>query len=182
MSRVIIPKEYAACAHADSGQKYEDQHYEVHLEAVISVFDSFVDTIVSEDDGYVLAGILETAIWLHDILEDTNVTYLDLLELFGKNVADLVMAVTDSPGINRKERKRKTLPKIREYGKYAVAIKLCDRIASVKNCIDTKSNLFNMYAKEHESFFKELYSKEDGLDDLWTELSNLILNEQKEKL
>jgi myo-inositol-1(or 4)-monophosphatase len=38
---------------------------------------------------------LIAAAWLHDTIEDTNTTYEELRELFGKRVADLVLEVTN---------------------------------------------------------------------------------------
>lgn len=43
---------------------------------------------VSNDEDVIIAG------YLHDTIEDTNTTYDELVENFGKRVADLVMEVT----------------------------------------------------------------------------------------
>ena len=45
--------------------------------------------IVTDNDEIVIAG------YLHDTIEDTNTTYEELVENFGKRVADLVMEVTE---------------------------------------------------------------------------------------
>jgi (p)ppGpp synthase/HD superfamily hydrolase len=108
------------------------------------------------------------ATWLHDTLEDTNATYEELEVHFGREVADLVQAVTDAPGKNRKERKAKTYPMIRKAGKYAVAIKLADRLANMKAAVDEgKTDLQRMYTNEYWDMYEALYDENDGLDTTW---------------
>jgi len=89
-------------------------------------------------------------------------------------VANLVRAVTDEPGNNRKQRKIATYPKIRAYGIEAVALKLADRIANVEHCIEVgNTSLLQMYYKEHLDFSKAL--REAGeLTDLWSKLDALL--------
>lgn len=188
MDKVVLPMDFAKEAHGD--QKYGDQPYIYHLEQVIDRFRDFSYCIVggsdiihfsdsisySNSEDSIMTGIIETAILSHDLLEDTNVTYDQLLDLFGRNVADLVHAVTDESGETRKERKAKTLPKTREYGYLAVAIKLCDRIANVENCSITENDdLMEMYREEYDLFKQTLYLSEDGLDDIWDYLDELMM-------
>ena len=47
---------------------------------------------------YPLRDDLEAAGYLHDVIEDTDVTYEDLLDRFGQSVADMVMDVTRRRG------------------------------------------------------------------------------------
>lgn len=79
-------KLYAISAHRriDHRRKYNSQPYEVHLQAVAQL----VATVT--DDPEMLA-----AAWLHDIVEDTEVTLEDLKRDFGDNVAYLVYELTD---------------------------------------------------------------------------------------
>jgi guanosine-3',5'-bis(diphosphate) 3'-pyrophosphohydrolase len=161
---IIDARQFAAKKHA--GQMYGDKPYTYHLEEVYKVA-----------RRYELHVFICVAALLHDILEDTNVSPIELRTFFGYDVAGLVEDVTDEPGENRKERAEKTWPKIRN-SKAAVALKLCDRIANVKACHDGIGNvkLLEMYRKEHEAFKKALYYKsdEDELQAMWDELDSLI--------
>jgi (p)ppGpp synthase/HD superfamily hydrolase len=79
--------------------------------------------------------IVQMAGWLHDVLEDTATSKTELVRNFGEEIADIVYRVTDEPGADRTERKRKTYRKIR--GHYnATTVKLCDRIANVEASLD----------------------------------------------
>lgn len=174
-TKIILPKDFAAQAH--DSQSYGDQPYTVHLDEVVGVLNFYLHYMVDKNEGYYLPGVLEAAAWLHDTLEDTDVTHDDLVKHFGGGVADLVEAVSDEPGKNRKERKAKTLPKTRKYGYLAVAIKLCDRIANVKNCVLSRDyRLFDMYKKEHALFRSILYSEVDGLDPMWDHLEDWMVD------
>jgi len=170
---IIFPADFAAKAHEN--QKYGKHPYIKHLNHTVEIFNSHLNCIVDDYQDYYLAGVVESAAWLHDILEDTEITYEELIHNFGQAVADLVQAVTDESGKNRKERKAKTLPKVRAYGYLAVAVKLCDRIANVEHCVAEKNHgLFKMYKKEHESFKLALYDKEDLLDEMWDHLEDIL--------
>jgi guanosine-3',5'-bis(diphosphate) 3'-pyrophosphohydrolase len=114
-----------------------------------------------------------TAAWLHDLIEDTRdtpqeVKRKDIAEMFGERVADLVEAVTDEPGPNRKVRKALTYPKTRACPG-AVALKLADRIANLEHGGD----LVKMYRKEHEDFKRALYTPGE-YEAMWAHLDGLL--------
>jgi (p)ppGpp synthase/HD superfamily hydrolase len=89
-------------------QTYDGKPYTVHLMAVEINLKRFgIDSLNGERDQNLLIGA-----WLHDTLEDTTVSYDEILNEFGKDIADLVYSVTNESGANRKERSLKTYPKI----------------------------------------------------------------------
>ncbi len=151
---------YASAAHA--GQKYGRKQFTYHLRCV--------ELVAREFD---LSEEVRIAAWLHDIIEDTPVTYTDIRELFGKFIAELVYAVTDELGRNRAERKRKTLLKVAECEyEGALALKLCDRIANMRVSVDEDRGHYRMYLKEATAF-KEILYKEGELEELWAALGEL---------
>jgi hypothetical protein len=100
------------------------------------------------------------AAWGHDLIEDCRVSYNDVKEILGQEAADIVYAVTNEKGKNRKERANdKYYEGIRET-KGAVFVKLCDRIANVQYSKMTGSRMFEMYRKENDNFIEKL-----GYDD-----------------
>ena len=143
----MVEKAQLFAKQAHEGQFYGNEDYYFHLESVWKI---------SVD--YDLRTPIQAACWLHDILEDTDVTYRQLLDEFGFEVAELVYSVTDELGRNRKERKRKTYQKVFEYGKDAALLKLCDRVANVHYSNTQNKQLFEMYRKEHYDF-SNLYKK-----------------------
>jgi len=158
---VNVVRNYAIKKHGD--QKYGDKPYVYHLDKVYQVT---VD--------HNLSPIIQIGAYLHDVLEDTDTTCADLKREFGlEDLVSMVYCVTDEPGKNRKERKRVTFPKIRSNPN-AIALKLCDRIANVRACIESKNkNLFNMYKKEQPEFERQL-KKPKILEGLWEELDCLL--------
>lgn len=150
----------------------EGYPYFHHLYQVVSILKEMgFDT----DQELILAG------WLHDAIEDTGVSYKDVLEGFGNGVADLVYAVTDELGKNRKEKKLKTLPKIREAGTRAISLKLADRLANVRWGIANESDQLSMYKKEFDGFEAALLiGREEDTTfreaKMWAALSSLIRN------
>lgn len=181
-------RNFAALAHGS--QLYGDQPYIVHLQAVARELRSLM--VRAPGLRFYDRDLAECAAYLHDVLEDTSTTRGELEAAFGPDVADLVHAVTDEPGRNRKERKAKTYPKIRACGPLAVALKLADRIANVRAVrqeiargsgeepatgepeAGSKRNLLGMYRKEQDGFAAALYGPEDGLDSAWGELRELL--------
>lgn len=112
--------DFAAGAHRGQLRKYTGDEYIVHPEAVAGTLETlgFPETVVA-------------AAWLHDVVEDCGITYQTLVEEFGKEVADLVLEVTDmstkADGNRdvRKEIDRQHLAKASPHGQ---SIKLADII------------------------------------------------------
>ena len=92
-------RNYAIAAHRRIGhlRKYNQQPYEVHLKAVADL----VATVTDEPETIAAA-------WLHDIVEDTEVTFEDLEKAFGPRVARLVHELTDisRPGDGNRARRK----------------------------------------------------------------------------
>ena len=166
--RLLKAKEFAVKAHGE--QMYGDKPYLVHLEHVHEVMKRYRSTNLDV--------LLQMTGWLHDILEDTAVSKAELTRSFGEEVADIVYRVTDEPGNDRAERKRKTYGKIRRHID-ATTVKLCDRIANVEASSDVPEKL-EMYRNEYGGFRDALYVRRHGsLRDLWRHLDQMLGCEYK---
>lgn len=121
---------------------------------------------------------LRIATILHDNVEDTADTVQDIERDFGWEVAQLVWAVSDGPGKNRKERHANTYVKIAAI-KNAVIVKLADRIANLTASVGSikkrdKLDKFRMYEREAVSFSTALRDNSiiddeyrDIVDSMW---------------
>ena len=98
---------------------------------------------------------LRCAAWLHDSVEDTDLSVDDIRKELGEEVSKLVWAVTDEPGRNRSERHRLTYPKIKAT-RHATLLKLADRTVNT-TVSNSNSSFFKMYQKEFPSFKDALY-------------------------
>ena len=96
----------------------------------------------------------------HDLIEDTRVSYNDVKSVLGPVAADIIYAVTNEKGKNRKERANERYYEGIRNTSGAVFVKLCDRIANVQYSKMTKSRMFEMYKKENDEFMVSL-----GFDD-----------------
>ena len=153
---------FALEAHAE--QKYGDQPYIVHLEAVVAHLHAYSDE--AKIVGY-----------LHDVVEDTNVSVTDIENSFGLFIAECVAIVTDEPGTNRRERKQKTYAKMAKVSgktQLALVVKAADRLANLDACVaNNNTNKLLMYKSEHPAFQQAVYRQ--GLcDDLWLKIDDII--------
>jgi (p)ppGpp synthase/HD superfamily hydrolase len=158
--RLKLVREIVTQRHVfDERQTYQGLPYTHHLIAVADV--AYYWAIRFQANGRPLLTAEESedlviAAWAHDLLEDTATSRKELEELFGERVAQLVWAVTNEPGEDRRTRHAHTYPKIRAEP-LAVLLKLCDRLANVRASAGTKG-FREMYAKEYEDFKRALYT------------------------
>jgi (p)ppGpp synthase/HD superfamily hydrolase len=151
-------REFALKAHTT--QTYGTIYpYYKHLEDVFYILTKFAFN--ESDDLDIL-----TAAFLHDTLEDANISYSDIERAFDKNIAEIVYCMTDELGRSRKERKEKTYPKIRLNSK-SLILKIADRIANVEFSSTQDSKHFKMYREEYHEFEFNLriYRHVDGMWD-----------------
>lgn len=163
-SLVEKAKCFAHAAH--SNQMYGPYSYTKHLFDVVRVLDNH-----DMKNDYIIA-----AAWLHDVLEDTNTTFEELMIDYGRNIARLVYAVTDEPGENRAERHARTHPKILAAGREATAIKLADRIANATFSKEHNHSMLAMYQSEYPVFKQKLRIPGE-LKTLWASLDLLMMSE-----
>jgi hypothetical protein len=74
----------------------------------------------------------------------------------GQDAADIIYAVTNEKGKNRKERANDKYYEGIRNTPGAVFVKLCDRIANVQYSKMTGSRMFEMYKKENDDFLTSL--------------------------
>lgn len=144
-------------------QTYDIFPYEKHIKDVVKVL---IDHGYSGDD--IIGG------YLHDGIEDGDLTYNKILKAFGYNVAEIVLAVTDPSDVrNRKEKKIIVYTKIKAYPK-ATPTKVADRIANVAHGIRMGNHdKTKMYYKEAPEFREALYIEGEH-EQLWATLDNLM--------
>lgn len=146
---------------AHGNQTYDDIFpYHKHLDDVVDVLKRF-----GFSGKYIIAG------YLHDIIEDTSLSYNKVKRYYGFEVAEMVYCVTDELGRDREEKKRKTLPKTAENPD-AIILKLADRIANLEH-----GGKIDMYLGEYKHFKEMLYDNtpKDGLK-MWDTIERLLKN------
>lgn len=160
---------------AHEGQVYAGHPFTYHLEAVASRARQYRDLIDSS-----LWDTVETAAYLHDVLEDTSTTPEDLRALFGPDVVEIVENVTDKlPDQPRRIRHRATYPVIAGHLP-SLYVKLCDRLANVEQAHGDRAPILAMYRKEHAYFREVLFEAGRAFMPMWDRLAELLSDESGE--
>jgi (p)ppGpp synthase/HD superfamily hydrolase len=122
MSQIEKARHFAQLAHQGQTRKgLGAEPYVIHLEEVAALVTQFGGT--------------ETAIvaaWLHDTVEDCDVTRADLVDAFGEAVAAVVMELTDDKSLPKAERKWLQIVNAPKKSPEAALIKLCDKMSNVR--------------------------------------------------
>lgn len=138
----------ALASHAHRHQKYGERPYVTHLADVVRR----VKTITQDPE--VIA-----AAWLHDTIEDTQVTYSDIENEFGKNVADMVWAVT-GVGHDRAAKMANAIEKIAKTPGSEL-VKSADRLSNAAaSKAEKKMKLYQRYKDEHTNLSPVLGNNE----------------------
>lgn len=162
MSKVDIARQIAERVHAD--QQYgKGIPYTQHLTDVVSILREFG---FSSDD-YMCAA------WLHDSLEDTNLSSSEVISEFGEDIFKLIDSVTNGKDGNRKQRAERSYI-LMYINRLAIALKLADRIANVRASKRSNDSKYEMYKKEYPYFKQRLY-RYGEYDDMWSELDRLFV-------
>jgi (p)ppGpp synthase/HD superfamily hydrolase len=164
---MLVADARAFAVQAHGAQLYGAQPYSVHLDAVAELVAPFGETA-------------QVVAYLHDAVEDTQLSLEDVRAKFGELVAECVGLLTDAPGANRKERKAKTyarLASVSGQAELALVVKAADRLANVRACVrDRNAGLWRMYQGEHAAFHGAAY-RAGQCDALWLELEQLLAPE-----
>ena len=124
-------RELAFLAH--HGQKYGNRSYTTHLIDVVSLANK-----------YNLCEITLTVAWLHDIIEDTEITETFLRRIFGSEISSIVNKLTRKNNQNNVD----YFNSIR-LSSIASEVKYLDRIANLKNLKASQTKLIEKYKSEH---------------------------------
>ncbi|MES2297504.1 MAG: HD domain-containing protein [Pseudomonadota bacterium] len=150
---------FAIDHHAD--QKYGSHPYSHHLDQVAGLLAPY--GALAQQIGY-----------LHDVVEDTDVTLDEIEKEFGHVAAICIAVLTDEEGASRKERKEKTYKKMAQVNgeaELALIVKVADRIANTQSCIDDGlEGLLRVYRSEYQAFHQAAY-RAGQCDDLWHRLA-----------
>ena len=149
-------KTFAYAAHSAVGQlrKYTNEHYFTHVAEVANLVYNFGGT-----------NEMIAAAYLHDVVEDTEVTIEQIEEHFGNSVAYLVSMVTEvSTKVdgNRATRKLKDAMHYANGSRESQTIKLCDIISNVGSIAQHDPEFAKVYIAEKQQIL-DLLTKADPI-------------------
>ncbi|MBN3316877.1 MESH1 pyrophosphohydrolase, partial [Atractosteus spatula] len=91
-----------------------------------------VARILSQEGGVMDIAVLKAAL-LHDTVEDTDTTLLELEAMFGTTVARIVQEVTDDKSLPKQERKRLQVEHAPHCSHQAKLVKLADKLYNLRD-------------------------------------------------
>ena len=120
---ILGAKKFAQEKHKNQKRKDGVTPYSDHLEGVVNRLKNLGVT-----DRDVLC-----AAWLHDIIEDTDVTFDQINERFGREVAVIVLSLSKDQNILKKDREIQYISQLKDASFQTKIIKLCDISANLKD-------------------------------------------------
>jgi len=106
-----------------------------------------------------------SAAWLHDTLEDTDYSEIDLFNTFGQDVYQMVLDVTNpskNSDANRETRKKIDRDHIAQISEGAKLIKLADRIDNLQDMTKAPTDFIRLYLRESQLLLDEALRGIDG--------------------
>lgn len=131
---------FAITAHGDQKRKYTGEPYWQHCQEVANIV-RFVDGTPE----------MIAAAWLHDTVEDCDVSLVDIFRLFGVEIGRMVENLTDiSQPVdgNRRRRKEKDRQHTAGASPDAKTIKLADLISNSRTIVPLDPEFAVVYMKE----------------------------------
>jgi len=153
LTTLIQAINFAAKKHSTQKRKGADE--QPYINHPLEVLNLLINVGIMEDYNVLIAAVL------HDTIEDTETTEEEITELFGANVCEMVLEVTDDKSLPKAERKQlqiKHAPHLSDGAKY---IKLADKISNIR---DVTENPPDGWSKERRLEYVEWGEKViDGL-------------------
>lgn len=149
MATIEDAKKFAIERHGDQKRKYTGEPYWHHCEEVANTIERY--------GGY--KAMIQVA-WLHDVLEDTNTSVMELYQRFGVDVALLVLELTDvaKPGVgNRAQRKAFECIRLSRISIEAKSIKLADIISNTPSIVENDIQFAKVYLQEVQDIIEWFY-------------------------
>lgn len=117
--------EFAAYKHR--AQRRKDKDASPYINHPIALAD------VLANEGGVVDPVTLGAALLHDTIEDTKTTYAELRRAFGKEIADVVLEVTDDKKLEKSVRKELQVARAPHLSRRAKLVKLADKICNLRD-------------------------------------------------
>lgn len=120
---------FAGKAHYQQKIPASEMSYVVHITNVAM---EVANALVCSNDKNLDATFAIQCALLHDTIEDTEVTYQDVLKEFGQRIADGVLALTKDETLPKEAQMLDSLERIVQQGAEVRMVKMADRINNLQ--------------------------------------------------
>jgi (p)ppGpp synthase/HD superfamily hydrolase len=134
---------FAREAHKSQRRKYTNNPYADHLAEVAGI----VATVQNQQRCVPPQTMIAVA-WLHDSIEDQNITFTQLDATFGFDVAHGVRCLSDLEPGNRAERKAFSRTRLAEAPGWIQTIKCADLISNTSSIVEHDPKFAAVYLEE----------------------------------
>ena len=117
----------AFSAHKHRRQRRKDRHGSAYINHPIAL------AKVLHNEGGVTDHVTICAAILHDTIEDTKTNRRELVKAFGRQIADIVVEVTDDKRLHKKTRKDRQIENAAYLTRRAKLVKLADKICNLRD-------------------------------------------------
>lgn len=162
-SPISLAHEFAAYAHRDQKRKYTGEPYFNHCEEVARL----VSTVTNDSD-------MISAAYLHDVVEDTDISSYVISQVFSSKISDLVWWLTDKSRPedgNRAARKKIDREWLGRAPNDAKTIKCADLISNTRSIVDRDPKFAKTYLAEKRLLMPCLVGADERLWSAANELA-----------
>ncbi len=164
MNRLLSAIAFAAHKHRD--QRRKDLVASPYINHPIGLANVLANEASVEDERVLIAAVL------HDTIEDTETTEQELIREFGKEVADIVMEVTDDKTLAKAERKQRQIEHAATLSQQAKLVKLADKICNLRDI--TNSPPANWSLERKREYFEWAKAVVDGMRGVQPALEHIF--------
>ena len=135
LAKFIQAASFAAKKHSRQKRKGADE--EPYINHPLEVANLLASVGKIEDYNILIAAIL------HDTIEDTETTKEEITELFGREVCEMVLEVTDDKSLPKAERKQKQIEHAPHLSTGAKLIKLGDKSSNIRDVTENPPDFWS---------------------------------------
>jgi len=125
MNRLISALAFAAHKHRD--QRRKDAVASPYINHPIALANVLANEAGIDDEAVLIAAVL------HDTVEDTETSEEELIREFGREIASVVLEVTDDQLLSKADRKRLQVESAGTISRQAKLVKLADKICNLRD-------------------------------------------------
>ncbi len=175
-AKLLEAARFAAKKHTGQMRKGDDA--EPYINHPLEVANLLANVGKVEDYDVLIAAVL------HDTVEDTDVSEEQIEEMFGENVASIVMEVTDDKSLSKAERKQKQVEHAPDLSDGAKQLKMCDKISNIRDVMENPPAGWSKerrldYIEWGEKVMKGLRGANENLEKHFDELVEKAKNSVK---
>jgi len=171
MKRLLQTLAFAADKHRN--QRRKDADASPYINHPIALANVLANEGGIEDERVLMAAIL------HDTIEDTETTDAELEKLFGQEVKNIVLEVTDDKSLPKAERKRLQIEHAPNLSRRAKLVKLADKICNLRDMAENPPADWSL--ERRHDYFEWAKAVVDGMRGVHPELERVFDEAYKKK-